>query len=59
VIDTSDSDNENGLRFRWDVERVFRSGLSAKVDEFLSLVSVVLVEFTTSLSVFFLSSLAS
>ena len=59
MVDTSDSDDEHDLRFSWDVERVFRSGLSAKVDEFLSLVSSELVELTASLSVFFSSSLAS
>jgi len=59
VVDTSDSDDKHDLRFSWDVERVLGSGLSAKVDEFLSLVSVELVEFSTSLSVFFSSSLTS
>jgi len=59
VVDTSDSDDESDLRFSWDVERVFRSGLSSKGDEVLSLLSVELVEFTTSLSVSFLSGLSS
>ena len=59
MVDTSDSDNKHNLRFSWDVERVFSSGLSAEGDEFFSLVSGKLVEFTTSLGVFGFSSLES
>lgn len=52
VVDTSDSDDEDGLRFSRNVERTFSSGLSSEVDELLLFGGEFLVVGFSSLGVF-------
>lgn len=52
IVDTSDSDHKDDLRFSGNIERTFSSSLSLEGDEFLLFSSVFLVMGFTSLGVF-------
>jgi len=52
IVDTSDSDNKDDLRFSRDVERLISSSLSLEVNEFLLFSSELLVVSFGSLGVF-------
>jgi len=59
IVDTSDSDHKNDLRFSGNIERTFSSSLSSERDKFLLFGSVFLVKSFTSLGVFSSLSLGS
>jgi len=52
VVDTSDSDHKDGLRFRGNIEGSFSSSLSSESNELLFFGSLLLVVGFTSLGVF-------